>query len=367
MRAELETVSESVEDNTLGSITTSLNSFDPNICYNLFLHKYNIPLLHHSQTLYTFIQYLQHHNFTKPFKVSINPTYTETHVYTNYNDILLSNHILLTHHQYSTYYQLPLKSFSNCSTNNSLSKPTNQLSLSLCTHNVRGFNEDLKQQIWEDYCLSNNLNIISITETKIAANNPITKLQKSKHFTYLWSCADSSKAGTAIMIHKSIKTHIHKILLHSGYAIAVDLFFKHNFKFRIISVYLPCDDSQLRLQVQNTAIQWIQQAISLNIQPIVLGDFNASDNNIQSSSIKYKLLHFLQYNNMYNLAAYTQTSASTWQSNRYHSSIDYIWANQPLLRYLNNFTFDDPDTSTQSDHKILTSHWCFPHAYIGKL
>jgi endonuclease/exonuclease/phosphatase family metal-dependent hydrolase len=169
------------------------------------------------------------------------------------------------------------------------------------------------------------------------------------------------------MIHKSIKTHIHKILLHSGYAIAVDLFFKHNFKFRIISVYLPCDDSQLRLQVQNTAIQWIQQAISLNIQPIVLGDFNASDNNIQSSSIKYKLLHFLQYNNMYNLAAYTQTSASTWQSNRYHSSIDYIWANQPLLRYLNNFTIDDPDTSTQSDHKILTSHWCFPHAYIGKL
>jgi hypothetical protein len=168
------------------------------------------------------------------------------------------------------------------------------------------------------------------------------------------------------MIHKSIKSHIHKILLYSGYAIAVDLFFKHDFKFRIISVYLPCDDSQLRLLVQNTAIQWIQQAIALNIQPIILGDFNASDNNVQSSSIKYKLLHFLQYNNMYNLATYTQTSVSTWQSNRYYSSIDYIWANQPLLRYLNNFLIDDPDTSTQSDHKILTSYWCFPHAYIGK-
>jgi len=169
----------------------------------------------------------------------------------------------------------------------------NQLSLALCTHNVRGLNEDLKQQIWEDYCLSNNLNIISITETKIAANNPITKLQKSKHFIYLWSCTDNPKAGTAIMIHKSIKSHIHKILLYSGYAIAVDLFFKHDFKFRIISVYLLCDDSKLRLLVQNTAIQWIQQAIALNIQPIILGDFNASENNVQSSSIKYKLLHFL--------------------------------------------------------------------------
>ena len=136
VQAELKIVSESVKDNILESITTSLNFFDPNTCYNLFLHKYNIPLLNHSQTLYTFIQHLQHHNFTKLFKVSINLTYTKTHVYTNYNDILLTNHILLTYHQYSTYYQLPLKSSSNSSTNNSLLKLTNQLSLSLYTHNV---------------------------------------------------------------------------------------------------------------------------------------------------------------------------------------------------------------------------------------
>ena len=101
------------------------------------------------------------------------------------------------------------------------------------------------------------------------------------------------------MIHKSIKCHIHKILLSSGYAIAVDLFFKHDFKFRIISIYLPCNNSQLRLSVQNTIIQWIQQAISLNIQPIILEDFNVSNNILHSSSIKYKLLYFLQHNNMY--------------------------------------------------------------------
>jgi endonuclease/exonuclease/phosphatase family metal-dependent hydrolase len=232
---------------------------------------------------------------------------------------------------------------------------------------VRGFNEELKQQIWEDYCLSNKLDIISITETKIAADNPITTLQKSKHFTYLWSCTDSAKAGTAIMIHKSIKSHIHKIHTCPGYAIAVDLFFKHDFKFRIISVYLPCNDSHIRLHAQNTIIQWFQQAITSNIQPIILGDFNASNDNTQSLSIKYKLLHFLQFNNMYNLATHTETLAPTWHSSRDSSSIDYIWANQPILRYLTSYYMDDPDTSTKSDHQILISSWTFPYAYIGKL
>src|ERR1043165_8956344 len=139
VQAEPKTVSVSVEDNTLGPITTSLISFDPNTCYNLFLHKYNIPLLHQPQTLYTFIQHLQHHNFTIPFKISTNLTYTETHVYTNYNDILLPNHILLTYHQYPTYYQLPLKSSSNSPTNNSL------LKLNIATHNVQGYNTQEKR------------------------------------------------------------------------------------------------------------------------------------------------------------------------------------------------------------------------------
>jgi len=94
------------------------------------------------------------------------------------------------------------------------------------------------------------------------------------------------------MIQKHLKPHVHKTLNFPGYAIAIDLFFKHDFKFRIISVYLPCDDLQLRLLIQNNIIQWIQEANTNNIQPIVMGDFNVSDN-LQSSSIKLKLIHFL--------------------------------------------------------------------------
>ena len=136
------------------------------------------------------------------------------------------------------------------------------------------------------------------------------------------------------MINNWLKPHVHKIHNLPGYAIAIDLFFKHDFKFRIISVYLPCEDTQLRLTVQNTVISWLQQAMTSSLQLIILGDFNVSDNILHSSSIKYKLLHFLQHNNMYDLAAHTQSLTNTWQSSRFQSRIDYIWANHSIIRYL---------------------------------
>ena len=94
------------------------------------------------------------------------------------------------------------------------------------------------------------------------------------------------------MISNILRPHIHNIPTYSGYAVAIDLFFKHDFKFRIISVYLPSDDLQLSLDIQNNVIQWINQSLNNNIQPIIIGNFNASQNNI-SSAIKYKLLQFV--------------------------------------------------------------------------
>ena len=156
--------------------------------------------------------------------------------------------------------------------------------------------------------------------------------------------------------------HIHKIISIPGYALLIDLLFKHDFKFHIISTYLSNDDSTSRLNIQNTIIQWLQEANTLNLLPIVLGDFNASTNNIHSSSIKYKLLQHLSYNNMYNLASHTDSSAPTWQSSRYSSEIDFIWAHHTILTYLTSFDTDDANSSSLSDHKILTSRWCFLYA-----
>jgi exonuclease III len=409
------TVIDPVEDNSLDKLPpTSLEtcnlsstSYDTNICYNKFLSYYQLLLLPYPQTIETFLSHLDQNQFKlyNTVIISIKDNYSEAHVYIPNQTTLLNNHFFIQSFEYKRFLQFPLKSFSRYTTPNidlsllfpstalspsetTLDETSNQeaqalnnnhissypgspsnlqakppthkpLNLGICTHNVRGYNTDLKRQVWEDFCLTHGINIISITETKIAENNSITKIQKSTHFTYYWSCTDSSKAGTAIMVNRWLYPHVHKTLTMPGYAIALDIFFKHDFKFRIISVYLPCDDLQLRLQVQNTVIQWIQQAHSLNLQPIVLGDFNASDDHIHSGSIKYKLLQYLQYNNMYDLAKHTQSSTHTWHSSRFQSNIDYIWANHTILRYLNSFYIEDPDTSTKSDHKILISLWTF--------
>ena len=96
-----------------------------------------------------------------------------------------------------------------------------------------------------------------------------------------------------------------------------------------------------------------------------MGDFNVSDN-AQPSSIKLKLIHFLQYNNMYDLVKHTQSLTPTWHSSRYSSHIDYIWANHFIIRYLTSYYTDDANQSTLSDHKILISSWEFPYAITGK-
>ena len=123
------------------------------------------------------------------------------------------------------------------------------LTLSICTHNVQGFNNNTKKEAWEYYCLQQNLDIISITETKLSSETIRYKRDKTQHYTYLWSCTDSFRAGTAIMIRNSLAPHIHHISTVAGHAIAIDLFFKHDFKFHIISIYLSSNDAQLWLQV----------------------------------------------------------------------------------------------------------------------
>ena len=61
--------------------------------------------------------------------------------------------------------------------------------------------------------------------------------------------------GTRIMLSNNLTLHIHKILKHEGGAIAIDLFFKHDFKFRIISVYLSSTDISRRNSTQTKVSQ----------------------------------------------------------------------------------------------------------------
>ena len=169
------------------------------------------------------------------------------------------------------------------------------------------------------------------------------------------------------MLHNSLKSHVHKIHCHTGGAIAIDLFFKHDFKFHIISIYLSSTNSSYRHNTQQKVTQWIQQALSLNLHPIILGDFNTSSNTNNSLISKTRILFFLYNNNMYDLADHTNKTQHTWESSRFKSWIDYIWAHDSIITYFTNFLLTDSTTSTFSDHSILVSQWKFLFASSNRL
>ena len=113
------------------------------------------------------------------------------------------------------------------------------------------------------------------------------------------------------MVNNNLKSHIHNVQIYSEGAIAIDLFFKHDFKFRIISVYLSTFNKSHRDSAQEKAKQWIQQALNLNLLSIVLGDFNTSTNFTSNTSSKTRLLSYLHSINMYNLTNHTSNQQNT--------------------------------------------------------
>ena len=70
---------------------------------------------------------------------------------------------------------------------------------------------------------------------------------------------------------------------------------------------------------------------------------------------------------MYDLADHTANQQNTWQSSRYSSRIDYIWAYHLTIQFLTDFSYEDSLAITNSDYKILVSKWSFSFAFSGKL
>ena len=64
------------------------------------------------------------------------------------------------------------------------------------------------------------------------------------------------------MLSKNLTLYIYKILKYERGAISIDLFFKYDFKFRIILVYFFFTDISCRNSTQNKVSQWIQQALN---------------------------------------------------------------------------------------------------------
>src|SRR6185437_332809 len=126
--------------------------------------------------------------------------------------------------------------------------------INIATHNIRGLNNLTKLHNWIDYCIEQNLQIISLSETKLKNSN--TAALTNQHYNiytsnYSPTNTNSREAslGTALLIHNTIQPYIHNINTYPGTAIGIDLYFLGN-RTRIISAYLPSNHPDLLTRTQ---------------------------------------------------------------------------------------------------------------------
>src|SRR5437868_648144 len=95
-----------------------------------------------------------------------------------------------------------------------------------------------------------------MTETKIAESK-YNKLQFTNPYYHIYTSncnkiiakKQESSMGTAIAISRPLQLYIHNIQTEPGTAILIDLFFPQNQRLRIISVYLPSNNTSLNLKL----------------------------------------------------------------------------------------------------------------------
>jgi len=119
--------------------------------------------------------------------------------------------------------------------------------LTIAIHNIQGYNNITKRQLWLDYCISQQFDIISLTETKLAhsqythltLHNNNYKCFMSNNYTTNPQHPRESSAGTIILINQLLTTYIHNIQTLESTAIAIDLYLSYKNNFQIIFTYLP--------------------------------------------------------------------------------------------------------------------------------
>ena len=397
VRAKLKTVSNLAEIYNSSLNSNSSPNFKDPFCYDTFLIYYNLPTLSPNQTLLNFLQHLKNNLFNKPFKISINITLTETHVYQNLNNAILPNHILLPKSHYYQYYNLPIKSYQQYSIPNSLTEsdffntnnsnitnpissishsfdpiltdniPSLQTSLTpiisipikIGSLNINGLLQHSKKISLIDIINQHNFDIFGISESHLTPKEGKFINKNLQNYNSFWSSYENPyQAGVGIFIHKRISKYIAKSHNYNGHIIGLDLHFKHN-SIRILQIYLPTSEKkQLRAKIQEQIILLCNNS---NYQHIILCDFNSIPNPHQdrnppkntsipeSQILKYLISH--QFKDIYRLF-FLSTLNFTFSRSTSHSRIDQIWTNLSISQI--EYTDILEDISSESDHKITT-------------
>src|SRR4051812_29876262 len=142
------------------------------------------------------------------------------------------------------------------------------------TVNIRGINNQDKQDDIKEWHKSNNMTITSITETR---TNELTNKFLKNHYKEVLIYAttdptDINGSGTAIMINRNLNAHIHNIQEEPGRAITLTLKFEGKITLVITSIYNKANRDK---RISRRIIEHLRRNNHID-NHIIMGDFNES-------------------------------------------------------------------------------------------
>ena len=206
---------------------------------------------------------------------------SNTTTYPPINDTRKQNIINDSKHRRNYKKRKRKKKIKNNNNSNGMNIYTNTLHFfKVATLNIRQLN-DIKVQNLAKYLEKNDIDILSITETRISNKNLkfITKNKFMNHQVFGTVGAKFNESGTLIIVKKELAKHISKLENYKGRVLKIEFTFSEQHKLAIISVYNKSGDRgkdciETRIDINKEIMRMIKDSKKKNQQIILMGDFN---------------------------------------------------------------------------------------------
>ncbi|CAG8650575.1 860_t:CDS:2, partial [Diversispora eburnea] len=108
----------------------------------------------------------------------------------------------------------------------------------IVTHNVRGFNDTVKQNLFFNYIKNEQFDIMGIAETNCGESKG--QWYKDNKDKFRIHCSGNGKGtGVALIISKTLNKYVCKKREYEGRAICVDLVLPRKMTVCVMQIYLP--------------------------------------------------------------------------------------------------------------------------------
>ncbi|CAB4381990.1 unnamed protein product [Rhizophagus irregularis] len=229
--------------------------------------------------------------------------------------------------------------------------------------NIRGLNDENnkknKKENLKNYIVQEGWDITGINETKLNSN-------KGKYIYRDWkdikirnnSVDDIHSLGSQLLICKrwiDIRTINYKEF--TGYAQSIDIVLKgKDNSIRLINVYLICNDKKKKTAITETVDKWINEAQILNLNLIVMGDFNERKVNQDNASKDTMFLDMLEEYNLIDIHTKfnNEEALATWSNSTISTTIDFIYMSYKLINKVEIHEILNIEKVLDTDHKALT-------------